>query len=149
MQQPAEAAEEPSELRQAVVAEEALPSVRPEEEQLWAQQKAAAVEAPLSGVQEAAAAQPWGHRPVEVAAAEAQPSAERVVEVGQPWAALAAAEVRLSEVRAVAEEVRPSARRRAARPWAAASACHRDRARLAARPARGPWVRCGAATHRT
>jgi len=149
VQQPAEAAEEPSELRQAVVAEEALPSVRPEEEQLWAQQKAAAVEAPLSGVQEAAAAQPWGHRPVEVAAAEAQPSAERVVEVGQPWAALAAAEARLSEVRAGAAEVRPSARRRVAHPWAAASACHRDRARLAARPARGPWVRCGAATHRT
>lgn len=117
----------------------------PEEavEQLWARQEAAAVEARLSEGQEAAAAQPWEQRPVEEVGVAVQPSAEQVVEVGQLWAAPAAAEVRLWGVRAVAEAARPLARRLAAAPSAVASACRRDRARqaqLARQQSRARWT---------
>lgn len=163
VQQRAEAAAEmPSELQPVAAVEARLSGPLEAAGQPSAQQEAVAAEAQPSEVREAEAAQPWAPRPAEeveaavrvavrqpeAAAAGAQPSAVRVVVGEQPWAAPVAEVARLWEAQGAAEVVLPSVRRPAVDPWAAASACRRDRVRPA-RPARGPWVRCGAVTRRT
>lgn len=153
-------AEEPSELRQAAVVTEARPWALPQEAGLpLARREVVGAAVQLSEPQAAVVARPWVPQPEgaveeaarvavrqpEVAATEVQPSAERVAEVEQPSAVPEAEAVQLSEVREAA--VRPWAEPRpVADPWAAASACHPDQAQEPARPARGPWARCAAAT---
>lgn len=161
-QQPVAAeAEAPSEPRQAAVG--ARPWVLPEAAgQPSVRREVAGAVAQLLGLRAAEAAQPsepqqeavveaavpGAVRQPEAAAEEVQPLAWQVVEVELPLAAPGAEAVQLSEVREAAvlpwAEPRPEAAL-----WAAASACHRDQARVPARPAQAPLARCGAETRRT